>query len=256
VTFHGSKSSGPALSKRRASSGPALLAARYPLPATSAAAFTLVEVLIAMSLALMVMTAVLTVYVTLGRNFTRSLGLAAANQPNLETQGRRTLAWFAQDARMASGISGSPSNSTVILLQPSGTGTNEITYYYNGTKTAATVAIHGTNVSVPANSLVRALYNGTTVTSLTIQTNIVDPNDLLHANTTDYGCTFRYFDISGNPYDNGSSPYTTVTTYSSGIKQVSLTFFTQAGTSTNGTLSQVYETDSPRLLIRNKGLLP
>ena len=70
-----------------------------PGPATSTgptfpatAAFTLVELLIAMSLSLMIMTAVLSSYVFLGRSFSRSLGIASANQPTLENQGRQALA--------------------------------------------------------------------------------------------------------------------------------------------------------------------
>jgi prepilin-type N-terminal cleavage/methylation domain-containing protein len=163
-------SNDPALSKRSASNGPAL---------SQSNGFTLVEVLIGMSLALMVMTAVLSSYTTLGRNFTRSLGLASANH---------------------------------------------IAYSFN----SAT----GILTRTPANG-----------TAQTLHTNVLN-------------AYFRYFDGSGNPYDNGSSPYTTVTTYFSGVKQVSLTLFAQAGSATNGTLSPIYETDSPRLILRNKGLLP
>jgi hypothetical protein len=43
--------------------------------------------------------------------------------------------------------------------------------------------------------------------------------------------------------------------YLAGIKQVSFAITTQAGSSTNGTLTEAYETDSPRLFFRNKTLL-
>lgn len=213
------------MSAASSSNGPALLATRYSLPATSSA-FTLVELLVGMTLALMVMTAVLTTYVSLGRNFTRSLGLSSANQPTLEGQGRRALAYFAQDVRMASGISGTPSASTVTFTLPTGTGSTTVAYSYNSTT--------GTLTRNPSGGTALVLTSG-----------------LL-------SCYFRYYDASGNPYDNNASPYATDFSSSSslGIKQLSLSFTTQAGNSTNGTLTQVYQTNSPRLLLRNKSLLP
>ncbi len=218
--------------------------------------------MVAMTLGAAVMAAVLTSYVTLSRNFTRSLGITSSTQPPLESQGRRTLTYFVQDVQLANGISGTPSNSSLTLVQPAGTGTKEITYYYNSSCTTATVVtIHGTNVTMPINSLTRVLYDGTTVTAKTIQENIPPPASPAPPATHPLpaladGCYFRYYDSSGNPYDNGSSPYTTVTTYSEGIKQLSLNFSSQAGSKINGTLSPVYPSASPRLLIRNKQLLP
>ena len=188
--------------------------------------FTLVELLVGMSLALMVMTAVLSTYTTLGRSFTRSLGVSSANQPTLEGQARRTLATFAQDVRMASGLSGTPSVSTVTLTLPTGTSTTTVAYTYNS----------------GAGTLTRTPASGT---ALVLHTNLLS-------------CTFRYFDSSGNPFDDGTAPYTTSFTTSSslGIKQLSLTFTAQAGSATNGTQTQVYQIDSPRLLLRNRSLLP
>jgi hypothetical protein len=51
------------------------------------------------------------------------------------------------------------------------------------------------------------------------------------------------------------NPYTTYVNYLSGIKQISLTFTAQAGSSTNGTLTQVYRGDSPSMLLRNQKFL-
>ena len=210
-----------------------LLTTRYSLPASSAApalslsnGFTLVEVLIGASLALMIMTAVLTTYVSLGRNFTRSLGISSSNQPSLEAQARRTLAYFIQDVRMASGLSGTPSVSAVTLTLPAGSGTMTVAYSYDSA----------------AGTLTRTPSTGSAL--------------VLHSRLL--SCNFRYYDTSGNPYDSGSSPYTTAfsTSSSSGIKQLSLGFTAQAGSSTNGTLTQLYRTDSPRVLLRNKALLP
>lgn len=186
-----------------------------------------------MSLALMVMTAVLTTYVTLGRNFTRSLGISSANQPDLASQARRTLAAFAQDVRMASGILGTPNARSMTLILPTGTATKNVAYYFNNTASPVTVTLAGYSTTVPAMSLVRV--DGSSGATQTLQSSLLT-------------CVFNYYDSSGKPY----SAYVN---YLPGIKQLSVTFTAQAGSSTNGTLTQVYETDSPRLLLRNKALL-
>ena len=206
------------------------------------AAFTLVELLVGMSLSLMVMTAVLTTYVTLGRNFTRSLGLSSANQPNLETQSRRTLAAFAQDVRMASGIPSTftPTATSLTLTLPTGTGTKTVSYYINATAAAVTVTLSSYSTTVPAQTLVRV--DGGTGTVLTLQ------SSLYLAGTN----IINYYDSSGNRY---TSSDLSAGNYLTSIKQLSLSFSAQAGNSTNGTLTQVYRTDSPRLLLRNKALL-
>lgn len=193
------------------------------------AAFTLVELLIAMSLSLMIMTAMLSSYVFIGRSFTRSLGISSANQPTLESQGRRAVAYFNQDVRMAIGRTGTISASEVTLTLPTSSGTKNITYYYNST--AATVTVYG--VATLANSLTR--IDRSTSTGLTLQTNLLS-------------CTFLYADAAGNPY-------TTYVDYLPGIKMISLASTAQAGTGVNGTLSQVYEFDSAPLLLRNTTML-
>ncbi|HVT73449.1 MAG TPA: hypothetical protein VHD61_09950 [Lacunisphaera sp.] len=216
-----------------------MVALRSGLRAGSAA-FTLVEILIGSSLALMVMTAVLTTYVTIGRNFTRSLGVSSANQPTLASQARRTLTYFTQDVRMASGIASSttPSSITVTLSQPTGTGSKTVSYYLNTTTSPASVTLSGYSVTVPAQSLVRV--DGATGTMQRLQSSLY-----LGVGATN---AISYYDSSGNPY-------TSYTNYLSGIKQISLSFSSQAGNSSNGTLTQVYYTDSARVLLRNQGFL-
>ena len=199
------------------------------------AAFTLVELLVGLALSLMVMTAVLATYVKLGRNFTRSLGLSSANQPNLESQARRTIEIFTEDVRMATGISGTPSGSSLILILPTSSGTTTVAY--------SLVSYDHDNNATTADmlKLIRTPASGTAQT--------------LHLNLLT--CVFRYYDNSGNAYNDATgTAYNNYTDYMSGIKQLSITFTSQAGTSINGTLTQVYETDSPRLLIRNKDVLP
>jgi len=206
--------------------------------------FTLVEVLVGMTLSLIVMAGVLSGYVFLGRNFTRSLGLSSANEPTLESQGRRALAYFVQDVRMASGVdltgvapSVVPSASGVTLVLPAAAGKKLITYLFNNTNAPVVFDAY----TLPAQSLVR--IDQSAGTALTLHTNLL----------TVY---FRYFDSSARPYDNTLEPYTTATTYLSGIKQLSLTLTSQAGNPVNGTQTPVYVTTSPLLILRNKPLLP
>lgn len=203
----------------------------------SNAGFTYVELIVGLSLALMVMTAVLTTYVSLGRNFTRTLGLSSANQPNLDSQARLTLAVFTQDVRVATGISGTPSATSLALTIPTGSGTKTVSYYINNTASPVIVTLSGYSKTVDAQALVRV--DGSNGALRELQTN------LLVSGTN----AFNYYDSSGNPY-------TTFVNYLPGIRQVAVTFTTQAGSNANGTLTQVYETDSPRLLLRNTALLP
>ncbi len=184
----------------------------------------------------MVMTAVLTTYVSLGRNFTRSLGLSSANQPNLESQSRRTLAAFAQDVRGSSGLATTPSATSLTLTLPITTGTKTVSYYINATASPVTVTLSGYSTTVPAQSLARV--DGGTGVMLILQ------SSLLITGTN----TFTYYDASGYPY-------TSYVNYLTGIKQVSLTVTAQAGSSTNGTLTEPYMSDSPRLLFRNRPFL-
>ena len=190
------------------------------------AGFTLVELLIGVSLSLMVMAAVLSSYVFLARNFTRSLGvvftttsnsITLVNRPSLETQGRQTLAYFSQDVRMASGIVGSPSDAALTLTIPTATGSTTVAYSYDAVNQTLTRTWSGMSGQV------------------------------IHYNVLT--CTFSYFDISGNPY-------TTYVNYLSGIKQLSVALTAQGGSEENKTRTEVYSSKSPRLLIRNRGLLP
>jgi Tfp pilus assembly protein PilW len=180
----------------------------------SSAGFTLVELLIGATLSAAVMAAVLSSYIFVGRNLAR-----LANQQVLETEGRRTLAYFARDIRLASGLSGTPSATSVTLSQPTSTGTTTVAYSYNS----------------GAGTLTRTPASGTA--------------QVLLRNITASGLTIRYYDTSGNPY-------TTYVDYLSGIKQISLEFSTQLGTAGNGTQTKVYELATNRLILRNRSLLP
>ena len=203
------------------------------------AGFTLVELLVGMSLSLMIMTAILSSYTFLGRSLARLV-----NQQTLQGESRRALAYFAQDVRMASGLTDTPNLSAtrMSLTIPTGTGTNTITYYYNSTAISGStvsdnVTVNGSTVSMQREALTRCVYNGTTVTSLTLVNNI-----------TASGFTFTYYDASGNTY-------TSFTNYLSGIKQLGLSYTAQKGDNINGTQTPVQQYASPRLILRNRSLL-
>jgi len=207
-----------------------------PNPTPRSAGFTISELLIGISLSLIVMIGVLSSYVFVARSYSRTIGFGASNQPTLEGQGRRALSYLAQDVEMTSAVS-SPSASDVTLTVPrSDGGTKTIRYYYNSSTTAATVsgASPTYSVTVPASALARIDCNANT--ELTLHGNLLT-------------CVFTYYDNSGNPY-------TTYTNYLIGVKQLSLALTAQTGTSANGTLTQVYKIASPRMVFRNKSLLP
>lgn len=203
-------------------------------PTKAHAGFTLVELLVGMALSAAVLLAVLSSYLFLGRGLVRLV-----NQQNLETESRRTLAHFTEDVRKAVDIDTTValSASRVALVLPTASGTNVVTYYYNSTSGSTSVTVNGTSVSMTANSLTRCLYNGSTVTSVTLLKNIVPG-----------GLTLRYFDSAGNEYSS-------YTDYLPGIKQLAIEFGTQSGIADSGTLTPITRGSSSRLALRNRAIL-
>lgn len=215
-------------------------------PPCHAAGFTLVEVLVGATLSAAVMAAVLSSYIYMGRGLGR-----LANQQTLEMEGRRTLALFSQDARTASDLTDTANlgATRVALTVPTASGTNIITYYYNNTPSAATVSINGTNVSMPANSLTRCVYNGSSVSAFTLL-RLRNVNNTAVATRSDL--TIRYYDSSGNEY-------TSYANYLPGIKQLAVEFSSLNGNHTDDTASTqtaTYQAKSARILLRNRALLP
>lgn len=216
-------------------------------PLNSRGGFTLVELLIGMTLSLIILGAVLSSYIFLGRNFTRSLGISSANQPTLESQARRSLTNFGEDVRMANGITAPVLPDTlaneVTLNLPVGSGTKGITYYYNSLTTNWPVTIGTTTVTVLPQSLTR----------IEIDVNLSGTTSVIQATLCSslLSCAFSYYDTSGNPYTIFDSTAAGFSSFS-GIKQISLSFTSQAGSSVNKTLTQVFTNASPRLLLRNK----
>lgn len=208
--------------------------------------FTLVELLIGATLAAALMAAVLSSYLFLGRQLTR-----LAHQQTLETQARRTLGLFTQDVQRATGVTVTPVTAPefniTFAVPRSGTGVTQVTYYFS--RAGATPSIAGTAVAVPANALVRVESTGSAIVG---QPQVV----LRHVIATDEGCAMRFYDASGNPYDNGSPPYTPVTTYWPGVRFASLQFVTQTGTAAAGTLTPPLRMTTGRVALRNRSFLP
>lgn len=190
------------------------------------AGFTLVELMVGMSLALIVMSAVLSSYLFLGRNLTR-----LANQQTIETQGRRAQAFFAQDARLASGVS-SPTTTSLTFSIPAASGSTTVAYTYY----AAATTVGG--VSIPAYSFVRR-------TPAASGTPMVLVQDIVALSFA-----FKYYDGTGTEYTSPSSA-----DYRLGLKQVSFGYVARTGSGANGTLTPSYTAQSPRFALRNEGLL-
>lgn len=89
------------------------------------AGFSLVEVMIAGTISTVILAAVLTVFLMLGRN-----GYNAASYSMMETQSRQALELFCEDARMASNISWSSNQNITLTVVKSG-GTVPVVYYYD-----------------------------------------------------------------------------------------------------------------------------
>jgi len=188
-----------------------------------------VELLVGTTLSLIVMSAVFSSYLFLGRNLTR-----LANQQIVETDARRAFAFFTQDARMATNLS-SPTTTSLTFDLPTagGSGTTTVAYTYYATATVVG------GVSIPAFSLVRR----TPATSGTPQ--------ILARDLVPLSFTFKYYDSAGFEY---TTPATNA--YRLGIKQVSFSYVSRTGSGANGTLTPNYTAEAPRSTLRGRSLLP
>ena len=106
----------------------------------AARAFTLTEVIITSTLTGIVVAAILSTFLMMGRT-----GANIRNYTELEAQARKALEVFARDVRMAGNVSwngGSPSDATnVTLALPNATlpaSNTEITYFWDTDSTSAT----------------------------------------------------------------------------------------------------------------------
>lgn len=182
----------------------------------------MVEVLIGMSLSMVVMAAVLSSYLFIGRNLVR-----LANQQALEAGGRRALDYFTRDVRMATGVT-SASDTAVTLAVPTATVASAISYTYY-----SSVTVVG-SVTVPAFSLVRRVGSGT---PFIVVRNLVAGS----------------FDL--NYYDSNNGSITDFTDKRASIKKTAMTFSMQTGNARAGTQTPVFQYASAYLILRNKELL-
>ena len=189
---------------------------------SASGAFTLVELLIGMSLALVVMAGVISCFIFLSRSMAR-----LQMQQKFEAQGRRALMYFSQDACLAFGVAppttlSAPTASTVTFVVPvAGGGTNNVTYSYNS---AAGVLSRNQG------------FTG------------IGSSPPLLVNLTDL--SLQYFDATG-------APYGALSAYLIGIKQVSMRFVAGSPPSWNQSQPPIaYQITSGRVILRNKPLLP
>lgn len=186
---------------------------RRPVPP---AGFTLVEVLISSALAAVLMAAVLSSFVFLGRSLTR-----LANRQTLEAKGRQALTYLRADFALAQAVKSgtTPTSSSVTLTLPAG----EITYTYDST----------------AQRLRRQANFGP------------NPDLSLLQNDT---CVCTAFAFSYYTTTNGT-PTSQVTAgvevpYS--IKQIQVNFTLQTPGTASPATQSTYDVVSSRFLIRNK----
>lgn len=179
--------------------------------------FTLVEVIVASTLSALVMAAVLSSFLFMGRNLAR-----LANYQTLENKSRQALTYLRRDFALAQSVKTgtTPSSTTVTLVLPAG----EVTYTYDG----------------PNYTLHRQANFG--------------PNADFYLLKNDYCiCTifgFNYYTTSGsllNPLLG-----TIVVPYS--VKQIEVRFVIRTPDNFSPAIQTIYETASSRFLIRNKQL--
>jgi Tfp pilus assembly protein PilW len=101
--------------------------------------FTLSEMMIGATLGSMVLVAILSSFLFMGRT-----GANAYNYVGMEQEARRGLERFSEDVRMASGVTWT-SNTRVTLRIPqaSGSGTDSVIYYYQAITDQSNVAYPG-----------------------------------------------------------------------------------------------------------------
>ena len=101
-------------------------------PRSGRRGFTLTEVLVSAALSSLIMAGVLSAFLFIGRT-----GFSASSYSEMESQLRRALDTFAQDARMAGGITWNHGQS-ITLSVPTAGGMQSVTYAYDNGATGPT----------------------------------------------------------------------------------------------------------------------
>jgi prepilin-type N-terminal cleavage/methylation domain-containing protein len=105
---------------------------RNSFPAARCRGFTLSEVMIASTLGVIVLAAIMSTFLMLGRS-----GYNAANYSMMEAESRRALERFSNEARMANDITWN-SSSSITLRVVTGSTTQLVTYAYDNSTSGAT----------------------------------------------------------------------------------------------------------------------
>lgn len=181
--------------------------------------FTLAEMMVGMALSAMLMLAVLSAYIFLGRNLTRLI-----QYHSLESKSRQALAYITNDVKLATAVASTPTGSSLTLTLPSG----NVTYTYD----SANKRLTRTFGSNPTQVLLADVGTGS---------------------SRKINCTALNFDYytttGGDPTDqNSSSTYVPLS-----IKQIQVSFTIEAGNTGSGTFVRL-QAVSARCILRNRQL--
>lgn len=180
------------------------------------AGFTLVEMIVSMSLSAIVFAAILSGFTFLGRSLTRLV-----NTRDQEAKGRRTFYIFKQDINAASQVASGSNASLSLKLPAVGGATTSVHYSYDATAGTFT-RTDGSSVAVLLTNLKKFDFN--------------------------------YFNAAGSPLSLDPSNPSPSTPSVLGVKEVEMNFTSAVGAETSGVQSS-YTSVSPRLVLRNKALL-
>jgi hypothetical protein len=195
-------------------------------PVSAGAGFSLLELMVGLSLAFTIMVATLAAYAFIGRNFTRM-----ANTQRVEALSRRAFAQLGKDVHAATQITSALATSLELKFSSGKT----VTYTYavpSGTE-------YNRGVLTRTASPVSDPDDYSTVLLTNIDTTVHTTQN------TQTSLQFNYFDTSGNP-----------TTTLASIKEVELTFFsaytTDKKNSTDNLKKSAYAAVSSRVALSNR----
>jgi Tfp pilus assembly protein PilW len=193
-------------------------------PVSTGAGFTLLELMVGVSLSFTIVAATLAAYTYIGRNFTRM-----SNTQRLEALSRRAFTVLSKDVRQATQIDSANSSTTQLtLVLP----TKTVSYTYtmaNGTEYNRGMLVRSASPAVDPEDYSTTLLTG-------IDTTVTSP------------LQFKYFDTSGNS-----------TTTMASAKEIELTFvsaYTSAKQgSTDNLKKSTYSAVSSRVALSNRSFL-
>lgn len=253
-----------------------------PIAARSRAAggFTLMEIMISMTLLAILCTAVISAYLFMGRNLERMM---FAQQLGVES--RRALQQFNSDVGSAITFTSATTTNLTFTTPVSGTLTNCSTTSASTTVTCASTSLlsAGMGISgtgIPTSATVSSITNSTTFV-LSAAATATNTGQSLYASGGTTTVTYLFnsgstpatltrtaggvtttmlasIDLTATSPTNGFAFYdengNSVSGTSSYVKMVEFAFTTKAGKGTSGTKSK-YVVVSPRVMLRNKPLL-